>query len=789
MGRIKPPSGKIFRRESKPGYMELAKAQEGKNWNVTLDDTIKIMGAVEQAYTSPVLRDAVGGVAEFGKWAFHDAWVDDDEEVTHAAAAAAKVKAKAPAAKAPPQTQIVPEQTQQLQAQAPPPADARPPVSGAVRPTPAKSTHPLKKQHAGGAAQRTPQGEDDLRNRWTFESGVVVLTGKPISYGQAIKHHDEKRAKLLPAVRKLVAGGLAEIPGKLSQGDFMRFSDLYQHALDNPDGTQPPLTGNPDRELILWNAARIIAAQDPVTPEERAVETDPVGTVTPGELTLDPTEIKSRVQALYNQGTMPEADWILARRALTRGDVAGAEGILGKYIGITDIDLPIPGKPLQGFSKSSSTEELQTQLESPQLQALAKRRDSEAMEIVAAIETELTSRIDPVTGELTPGATVEEVVPAPAPVMPPAPVVSPPAAAPVTTSPYPPAAAEEVYSKPQLRGAAQWLTTHAAADPLAVRDMLSMFQTNPGQWENILAGSENPHQLMQDLLFVQQGMRAQAAPSAPAPTVDVNAYRIKDGMNLGQAQAIAAQLAMAGGSQGDLARLLEDVENVDGVSSFGGGFGRWVSGGRKGGYFMDPGAAAIAIKKAYDTALTAQQSGRSKQIMDALRGVQMQKALQSIPLAVVKEQRAREEAASKQQKRAVDAQAKINKMARDAQEHNAFLPIDTYKKWLDASQRALDLAKDLKKSARKRGPGGARVDMQDLRRYQGQLNTAANALENFTRSNANATNNNINRLNQSSTRLDTSSVIVLGRIPSGAPPLNTLPAALPASTIGDKSIL
>jgi hypothetical protein len=204
-------------------------------------------------------------------------------------------------------------------------------------------------------------------------------------------------------------------------------------------------------------------------------------------------------------------------------------------------------------------------------------------------------------------------------------------------------------------------------------------------------------------------------------------------MNLGQAQAVAAQLAMSGGSPADLATLLEDVNNITGVSSAGGGFGRWVAGGRQGGYFMDPGLAAQQVKKAYDSALTAQRSGRSKQLMDAYRQVQIQKAQQGMIKQVADMQRQRAEAASRIAEREAKAEDRRKKTEMKITKFNHEFPITLWNLWLKGAKASNDLGKELARKAG--GKGGSGIKPQDLTKYQAQLKSDTNALENFTRNN------------------------------------------------------
>jgi len=102
MGRIKPPSGLIFRRASKPERAFPWKdAVQQENYNLTLDDTVKMLGATEMAYTSPLVRDMVGGIYKGAKWLVHDAWVDEEEDFKKAAAARAGAPSTEPSTVAP----------------------------------------------------------------------------------------------------------------------------------------------------------------------------------------------------------------------------------------------------------------------------------------------------------------------------------------------------------------------------------------------------------------------------------------------------------------------------------------------------------------------------------------------------------------------------------------------------------------------------------------------------------------------------------------------------------------
>jgi hypothetical protein len=208
-------------------------------------------------------------------------------------------------------------------------------------------------------------------------------------------------------------------------------------------------------------------------------------------------------------------------------------------------------------------------------------------------------------------------------------------------------------------------------------------------------------------------------------------------MNLGQAQAMAAQLALSGGSQADLAEMLKDVTNITGVSSVGGGLGRWVAGGRAGGYFMDPGLAAQEVKKAYDTAIKARQAGRSKELMDAYRLSRIYKTGADVQRQTTAEQRAERESKA----------AETRAQAKEARTEQKFIPelLNLWNKNANAQLKTYQQVRKLFRTGGKK-PTLTAADEALLSKYQSQTNAAANSFNNFARNKQEQSANQANAL-------------------------------------------
>jgi hypothetical protein len=634
MGRIKPPSGAVFRREAKPGYMVEREVRKGKNWQLQLDDTLNILQGAEKLYTSPLLRDAVGGVGELGSWVAKQ--FDDDEE-TLKKGAEARVAAREPAAPEP--------------AVAPVPEPAADILMEEVTVTPPAPPVPL--------AERS-----------------IIDTGRSI-IDPTLDSLTEDILKRLPPLPRRFQEIQAQLVERITV-DPTHGLEAFKDAINNFDS----LSDNDKLAAkAYWEAKKQVhyaqGRSRPTTPAETAAAQK------------TQAALKSEVDALREQAKAKVAEAKAATEA-------------------------------------------------------AKAAGEEVLEIPLLTEEELTDIVPAAPAAVEPTVAPTPAAPAPAAVEPTTGMARP--------AGYVPPTIEQALDNRALARIGSLLTTQAATDVVNVRKVIGDLYQNPDMSQLIdeahatAPTPQNFENFLATMVDISNdlGIGVTQPTAAPAPAADVSGIRITEGMNLGQAQAQAAGLALAGGSQADLAAMLEDVGNITGVSSVEGGFGRWVAGGREGGYFMDPGAVGTALKKAYDTALTARRTGRSKALMDAYRQVQTRRGETAIIKQLADIKRQRETAASNIEAKRIQNIQRVTKMAEDVARFNAEFPIDLYIKWLTGSQKAFDLGKDLIKKIRKKGKAGPGTAA--LRTYQSQLNSSTKSLETFVRSNSNSTNNNIAKL-------------------------------------------
>ena len=535
MGRIKAPAGSIFRRESKPGYMAQAEAVKGKNWNLTLNDTVKILGAAEKLYTSPLVRDVIGGVGEIGAGVAGLFDTDDEEEVSVEEAAAASLKA---------------------------------------------------------AQEKHAKVREEVATDMALDLPMAPVLQAKLTEPESLQQRDEEwyvpQPQIEPDImldptrrdkRPLAAGGLIAPSASPPAGIPVPLG--FERELTTPAGIQPGVLQAPVLE-------RGPLGLEPLTPE---VPYQPRG---PRVLEKD----------------------ISLEEYAARGPVAPAE---------------------------------------------------------------------------------------------------------VAPRAYPPEILDKPFSQKELAKALKLLASQGIHDLSDVRQMINDLSQIPGLASQVSGvPTEQRPQFLADMAVLV----SQLTPATPAPAAGIDKFRIEPGMNLGQAQAIAAHLANVGGTQADLATLLEDVENITGVSSVEGGFGRWVAGGRSGGYFMDPGMAAAAVKKAYDTGTAARTSGQSKALMDAYRRAQIAKIATG-------EERKERQFGLKTRKTEQDMRKKEQEMALNAAEFNYNFKVDLYKKWLDVAAKQVDLADDILEKGRRKQKSGVRD--KALTDYRNMIKSGADDIQRFAR--------------------------------------------------------
>ena len=644
MGRIKPPSGGAFRPEAKPGYMNIAKAQKGKNWSIGLDDTVKLIKGAETVYTSPLLRDVVGAGGEIYDWMFGD----DAEEPTVAAAAEAKVKAKAEPAAAPAPAK-------------PEPAPTKPrgrynvsfPEYQAPEPV---VTGPTAQPYAGPEAEImwqsghkfSDQTTDDLRKAAkTISMEITKLENSDYPIGPSGLNPRDLQTKLRPIIDEI---------NRRIASQVERQQELDIDALVDQD---------------LTSAGAMPSAQELV-----------VG----GKPALD--QFKKQLDDLVELGTLSSAaanKMYQDKEAevfniINTGDLTPTADL------IDDLDVVDEGiSKLKGVPYDSS-------------RMTAKLPDIEPPALTPA-----TARPEALVS--APSLAVDSIPPT-LPVTPP---------------------------REAIRAAAERDTAQAIYDVNAIRSWLS---SSPPAMQELVTRSSDPTGTASAIMQLQEQMNLF---TPPQPQPEAEAVKLTEGMNLGEAQAAAAQLALSGGSQADLATLLKDVNKVEGVSSVGGGFGRWVAGGR-GGYFMDPGAAAQEIKKAYDTAIKARATGQSKQLMDAYRRQQ-----------IIKSQADVARLAESEARKAREGQSRMSVAESREARQLQMQPIKYLNEWRKGVGQAANNQKKIAKLSRKRGKSKApkklsKDDINLLKTYQSQLNSQAKSFEGFVRSNTDKTNNRLESL-------------------------------------------
>lgn len=740
MGRIKPPSGKIFRRESKPGYMAERDVYKGKNWNLQLDDTLAILDGAQKLYSSPLLRDTIGGIGEL--------FAGGDDEPTVADAAAARV---GPDPKIP----------EGGEATTPPPVEQEiiSPQVQALQPKYDPFTAPRDYIDAYGQDYYQKPAAGTKQDLSEYDKAAAQLATAQLQEQEIQK--DPTAILAMPEPPMLLKDG--NVRGSTRLTDAARSVETLDPTESSDIDKIVHYAGALEQEL---DAAMTILAKhdagDGVALDDEQLQ----------DLTRYRDELINQIEGIYER-----ADQLKDPRKPVdiRPDIAPTtapivEGVNIRRDAIVKAIVADPQKYLGGLSNPDRAR-FDAFYQVPDLQP-KNARDILLKQAATALKAQeqqqqmLDANVAKRMGAATGAALGSiQVPPAPAPaaepqfdVAPPSEepqpqfdVVAPPAEeTPVTPAATPVAAPTdvtrregyvptptEIITPAVQRQMGRHLMSLGVTDPIKVRQHLEDIAQDPNTWTLLQdTTQEELPEFLSRLVKIREELESQlpsaATPAVPtAPTADVSGLKIKDGMNLGQAQAVAAQLAMSGGSQAQLAELLKDVGNITGVSSHSGGFGRWVSGGRPGGYFMDPGLAAQHVAKAYNAALAAQRSGRSKALMDAYRGVKMQQAQQSMLKQLADMEHKRIKAASDLEAKKVSTAKKRQKMYQDAIKFNYMFPVDLYKKWLDASDKAYDLGKE---ASKKSGGKGSGIRRQTLDRYQLQLNSSAESFDKFLRS-------------------------------------------------------
>jgi hypothetical protein len=631
MGRIKMPSGRAFRRENDPAYMQQAKAQQGKNWNMTLDDTVKALKGVEFAYTSPVLRDVVGGIGELGHMMFGG---EDEAEPTVEAAAEARTKAKAPA---------------------PTPAPPAPtPAPPAAAPTAERITSPTEAEVVSQQLTEAMPTQVGFDQPSVNESGYPIIpdlnvstkegTERLLAHAASLGETDpHKVLKLVNTMDESTAlKTLYDMQGRVSSGRSQFYYDLlFARSKQAPSPVVPEPT-------TIGAEERIKAA---ITPDKRTTE--------------DLQEHLNNMKYHFEKGELTYEGNLFYKLATEELERRG---------------VPIAEQPVQ--------------------------------------------------------PPVEEPVVAPTPTaeVPTAAVTEAPQ--PTAAAPYPPplVPTDPGMSNADTKEMSRQNAIQGISDVAGVRQWLDSLPVNV---QDAIISEPDPVAAANAYKQLFDALNLTGAPTA-APTQRTDTrIRIEPDMNLGQAQAMAAQLALSGGSQADLAEMLKDVTNITGVSSVGGGLGRWVAGGRAGGYFMDPGLAAQEVKKAYDTAIKARQAGRSKELMDAYRLSRIYKTGADVQRQTTAEQRAERESKA----------AETRAQAKEARTEQKFIPelLNLWNKNANAQLKTYQQVRKLFRTGGKK-PTLTAADEALLSKYQSQTNAAANSFNNFARNKQEQSANQANAL-------------------------------------------
>ena len=638
MGRIKSPAGSIFRREAKPGYMIGAKAVQGKNWNLGLDDAVKMIGAAEQLYTSPLVRDVVGGVGEIGAGIAGLFDTDDEEEVSVEEAAAASLKA-------------------------------------------AQEKHAkVRKEEAATMAMQPP-----------------VAPPTYISPG------------------KLKADIPSDVIPELTEPELLRQREVLK--------TRPPTPPVQTSQYIY---------SDDLLDRQEVPAGELIWTIT--DKTGKDKKVSGSREELEDQVDQWRTAFLSHRKVLNNKE--NYIKIFGEEEGASMIkraEYLIPILEDKWFSGTAILEKDTAGTgEEPPLVPTGYKQE---LATPAGIQPGALEGVDPRLS-VPPAPPVREPIVAPAPS-----AEVPVAAAEVAPRAYPPEILEKPLSRKELAAAGKMLESQGIHDLSDVRQMMNTLPQIPGLASQVSGvPTEQRPQFLADMAVLV----SQLTPATPAPAAGIDKFRIEPGMNLGQAQAIAAHLANVGGTQADLATLLEDVENITGVSSVEGGFGRWVAGGRSGGYFMDPGMAATAVKKAYDTGTAARTSGQSKALMDAYRRAQIAK------IATGEERKERQLGLKTRKTEQAMLKTEQDMALKEAKFKYNF-PVELYKKWLDVATKQVDLAGDiLEKGKRKQKPG---VRTKALTDYRNMIKSGADDIQKFARSSMKKLDNDKEKLNATMARI------------------------------------
>ena len=664
--------------------MKYTEANKGKNWQINTKEITDLLALGEAAYTSPITRDVVGALGEAGA-GIADLFSPVTPEAKSALAQAAAARTGAKT-----RGSVIAETPEQIAAKK------------------AELQQKLQKQRADKAEFEKQYAATRLSEMDpALAQSIGDVTGRTKELDRLIGQQDIYEAQIQPPLqdlkgRKTVTtardiGADEDTALRASKNIRAKQNQIVASILANPS-----LLGTDEKERLQ---------EFVLDPSLKPVDTK--------DLILREVAIRAARETTMQQEAI----------ALRKAAVPEPSGTLVAQGGETELEIlnqSLSAQVQQGFLTPTEKE-----------QTIARRTEQlKAQQLLPSDYVQPTS-----------DAPVE--TPVPQEVVIPTEEAAVPPAAPVEHPAVPSDTVTKPLSKPQLQHTAKLIESQAGINAYEAYPMVAAMASDPSvQALMDLSPPEEQSELLANLYSLRSAMQAPAAAEYTPKVSNIDQYKITPGMSLGQAQAMAQGLAAAGGTQADLAAMMEDVENITGVSSVGGGFGRWAAGGRPGGYFMDPTAASQQLFKSYTAGQKAGRDVQSKALGDLYKQAQIHKIFGRTPPEQVKMAKTLGETepvkAQTELRRAAAQKTRAQTISQQIK-NKYDLPVTIYKKWLDASKVGLDISKALKKASRKKSKGTG-ISKAELRRYQSMLKSAGESTLNFNKGLVKSMDRNISSL-------------------------------------------
>ena len=713
----------IFRAESKPGYGRYKEQVAGKNYQISMDDIASGFKFAETLYTSPLVRDTLGGIGSL-----FDYEKDEKDIIKDAAKArTGPPPGREQLAKSILATALEEQRLAQQEAQ-----DEQGMTQGAqVQPMGMTSAvAPMSTDVGAPMIQPTPTGPP-LEIPATSPTGMGAPPAGIITPAPAVPPHQ---------LTELEPISIEEIQRRFKYIEGQRDRLYNSNVVLNDPGT-PIEVQDQMREIIQQGQVSAKSDIQNMAADIVEIVQNPSHPLH-AEMRNQMLEI-SRAPAGHQPQSAEETVYLLALEML-RADQSYMQPV-GQQIAGVGIGVPGATQP----APVTAPQPLPNDID----QLIGMLREAGApTKVIGNIQWHKLNSKNIPAGIQKAQALLAQMGAAPAPA---------PAATGLPMSGDPMVSAEQLELGPpaaplpiQYQGTTptredQQRLAHQGAQRVegAVAEATQQEIYIRKQLEQQFASYPKWNQLTQDRqeAAIQSAMDilGQGAPAAPPVEPITSRFRIPRGANIGQAQAIVAGLARSGGSEEDFIKVInEGLGNISGVYT--GGWGRWLSGGRPGGYFTNPDKVAALLYQTYESAKTSGPKAEKAALQNVILQHKAAEALGGRGTAKAKRENIQERTRS----------AAARRLERDA-----LRPYKIAKAIADLGKVEASTAKTMKgliSWTKKPGktPSAVSLNAKDLTAYRGELKADIKSLQKFTQTYGKQTKTKIQTAKAKATALE-----------------------------------